>query len=98
MSNLKTRDMATPINSDGGRDLGALIGAVTGACLAYWGLPAGAHGIGIIEVLAVAFGAILGVAIGVAIGSLIDMRLTPKIKQTIDNVPTDQRPRNSKMH
>ena len=93
---LKIRELATPIKKDGATDLGALIGAIIGAGLAYWALslsPVAFH-IGTIIVVAVAFGATLGVIVGVVLGRLIDLRLAPKVEQTIDNAPTEQRPRN----
>ena len=93
---LKIRDTATPINKNGGADLGALIGAITGAGLAYWSLsmsPIAFH-IGSVIVVAVAFGAVLGVFVGIVLGRLIDLRLASKVEQTIDNAPTEQRPRN----
>lgn len=91
-------ELATPVNKDGGRDFGGLLGAIIGAGLAYWALPATAFHSGIIIVVAVAFGATLGIIVGIVIGALVDSWLAPKVEQTIDNAPTEQRPRNrSKM-
>jgi hypothetical protein len=77
--------MSTPIKKDGATDLGALIGAIVGASLVYWGLASlTTHPLGSIIVLTVAAGAFIGLAIGIGIGSLIDLRLTPKVDQIAD--------------
>jgi len=77
--------MSTPIKKDGATDLGALIGAIVGSGLVYWGLASlTTHPLGSIIVLTVAAGAFIGLAIGIGIGSLIDLRLTPKVDQIAD--------------
>lgn len=91
---LRISELATPVNKDGGRDLGGLLGAIIGACVGFWALPSSAAGIESLEIMACVFGAVLGLAIGLAIGGVIDSWLAPKVEQTIDNAPTEQQPRN----
>jgi len=77
----KIQQMATPIKTDGGTKLGALIGAIIGTILAYGGVSSTiVQPAGTMTILAVMAGLIIGLVIGTAIGAIIDLRLTPKAK------------------
>lgn len=97
---IKVSKLATPVNKDGGRDLGGLAGAIIGAGLAYWGLSSTIHPVGTIIVLTVSFGALIGVVIGSAIGTMIDIRLTPKANQdtTKNNDAVPKKHSKGRMH
>ena len=95
--------ISTPATKkDGVADLGAMIGAMVGAGLVYWGLASlTTHPLGIVTVLTVATGAFIGLAIGIAIGSLVDLRLTPKVNLITDEGADhmiSKNPPNRKMH
>jgi len=69
---IKISKLATPIKDDVGAKLGALVGAITGIILSYWGATALSHPEGTIAVLAVSAGLFLGLIIGFAVGFKID--------------------------